>query len=132
MKWIFYIALMAYMILWTYYDANPEEKAQEVILQPEPPDPEPGREVYKFDWKWNRYIYMDQLPYDSGYKVKGEPLPDYYVKSMDAKAPVVPTDGVKVKSTKIRPPWVREVVINGKRYRVYNKPDGTQQLIPIR
>lgn len=77
------------------------------------PDPDPNREVSRYDWKTKSYIYKDSK--DSTPEVipltrELESTPDYSVSIEDR-----------------RPVYVEH---EGKRYKVFTRADGTQVLQP--
>jgi hypothetical protein len=118
MRGCFTLVFLGFILLYLIMDDDrPEiEPKEEVVLVN--PEPDPTREVFRFDWDKMRYVYKDELKPDSGTYRETGIMPDFYVGTIDEKS-----------DTKKKYP---QVVVKGKRYRVNNKPNGTMELIPIR
>lgn len=98
-----------------------EDKPKEIkpIEAYKSPTPEPGREVYEFDWETHTYIYKDQVKPKKGKFKNYEPYPDMFVVGGFV------SEDRKEKNDQI-------MTLDGVRYRVHKKPNGETQLIKIR
>lgn len=80
-----------------------------------------------YDFQKKRYLYMDELPKDSGRYKQGPPVPDLYVQEMQ------PSTRTVIYIREMKPGEKDQIVVVGdKRYRIRRKPNGDLQWIQIR
>ncbi len=104
--------MASFFILLVYYFITDEKEAVTIPMTTyEYPLVDPNREVHHFDWETMKYVYKDEIQIS-------QPSQVIYLKEV----------GIKEKS-----PWAeKQVVIEGKRYRINEKPNGDLQFIRIR
>lgn len=109
------ILVASFFILLIYYTITDNTKTVSVpVTTQKYPTVDPNREVDHFDWQTMQYVYKDEVP-----QVKeSRPRQIIYLKEV---------------TTNNKSPWDgKQVVIDGKRYRVNERPNGDLQFIRIR
>lgn len=118
-----FIVIFFVMVLFYWVTDEPKQEIHPVYQQADDPKPDPNREVAFFDWKAYKYVYKDQLPKEKPIEYSEEDFkayPDYTVRILDEDKPAY------------KPRRMKYRIVDGKRYRIIEKPNGDELLVPSR